>query len=152
MTTVLYRVNGGEVVKISPTNQTFDQRELAYWAVATDPNFLDGTDLREDLGGGNLGPLRQLGYAKTIDGADCRNATQPEIDNFVVAEDSDEAIMDREGAKDLFDSHPRMRKLMIAFADIIKDEINILRDQHGLADRTLAQLKTAINNRISEQD
>lgn len=148
MTTVLYRSNGGEVVKISPTNQTFDQRDATYWAVATDPNFPDGTDLRE----GGDGPLRVLGFAKIIDGADCRNATQPEIDNFAVAEAADEALMDRDRAKDLFENHPNWRKLLTAFADIIKDEINILRAQHSLPDRTLAQLKTAMLNRISEND
>lgn len=148
MTTALYRINGGEVVKISPTDQTFDQRDATYWAVATDPNFPDGTELRE----GGDGPLRVLGYAKIIDGADCRNATQPEIDNFAAAETADENLMDRDGARDLFENHPRFRKMMIAFADIIKDEINILRAEHSLADRTLAQLKTAMLNRMSEND
>jgi len=148
MTTVLYRANGGEVVKISPTNQTFDQRDPAYWSVVTNPNFPDGTELRE---GGN-GPLRVLGFAKIIDGADCRNATQPEIDGFPAAETTDENIMDRDGAIDLFQNHPRFRKMMIAFADVLKDEINILRAEHGFADRSLAQLKNAMLNRMDEDD
>ena len=37
-----------------------------------------------------------------------------------------------------------------AFADILKDEINILRAQHGLAPRTLTQLKNAIKNRVDD--
>ena len=148
MTTVLYRANGGEVVKISPTNQTFDQRDSNYWAVATDPNFPDGTELRQ----GGDGPLRVLGFAKIIDGGDCRNATAPEITAFAAAETADENIMDRDGARDLFENHPRFRKMMVAFADILKDEINILRATQSLPDRTLAQLKTAMLNRMSEDD
>ena len=35
-----------------------------------------------------------------------------------------------------------------AFALIVMDELNILRAQHGLADRTPAQLKTALRNRL----
>jgi len=148
MTTVLYRVNGGEVVKISPTNQQFDQVDSNYWAVAADPAFPDGTELRQD----ESGPMRVLGYAKIMDGGSCRNATQPEIDGFAALETADENLMDRDGAKDLFQAHPRFRKMMIAFADILKDEINILRAEHALPARTLNQLKTAMLNRMSEND
>jgi hypothetical protein len=35
-----------------------------------------------------------------------------------------------------------------AFAEIVMDEINILRSQHALAPRTLAQLKTALRNKL----
>jgi len=35
-----------------------------------------------------------------------------------------------------------------AFAQVMRDEINILRAYHGLNDRTLAQLKTAIRNKV----
>lgn len=41
--------------------------------------------------------------------------------------------------------------LLRAFADIIKDEINILRALHALPNRTLAQLKTAIANRVNDR-
>jgi hypothetical protein len=149
MTTALYRTNGGEVVKISLTDQTFDQRDTDYWTVAADPAFPDGTELRPDEG---AGPLRTLGYAKIMDGGSCRNATQPEIDAFPAALLADENLMDRDGAKDLFQFHPRFRKMMIAFADILKDEINILRAEHALPARTLNQLKTAMLNRMSEDD
>lgn len=40
--------------------------------------------------------------------------------------------------------------LLRAFADIIKDEINILRAEHGLADRTLAQLRSAITAKVND--
>ena len=39
-----------------------------------------------------------------------------------------------------------------ALADVIRDEINILRDKHSLPARTLAQLKTAIEARIDNGD
>ena len=35
-----------------------------------------------------------------------------------------------------------------AFAEIVLDEFNILRSQHGLPDRTLAQIKTALRNKL----
>ena len=43
-------------------------------------------------------------------------------------------------------SSPEMIK---AFAEIIMDELNALRSQHGLPDRTMAQLKTAMKNKLS---
>jgi hypothetical protein len=64
---------------------------------------------------------------------------------------ADAAALDanvRGGARDLFDGFDGLPLALRAFADIVKDEINILRSQHGLGDRTLAQLKTAIKNRI----
>jgi len=36
-----------------------------------------------------------------------------------------------------------------AFAEIIMDELNILRAANGLPDRTMAQLKTAMKNKLS---
>ncbi len=49
--------------------------------------------------------------------------------------------------KDTFDDEER--RLLRAFAEVVKDEINILRGQHGLAARTLAQLRTAIRNKVT---
>lgn len=45
---------------------------------------------------------------------------------------------------DRFDS-PAMLK---AFAEIIMDELNILRVANGLSERTMAQLKTAMKNKL----
>lgn len=36
-----------------------------------------------------------------------------------------------------------------AFAEVVLDEINILRAQHALAPRTLAQLRTAMRNKLN---
>lgn len=52
--------------------------------------------------------------------------------------DSEEARIDSE-------------RVLVALADIIKDEINILRAEHSLADRTLQQLKNAIKANIQGQ-
>ncbi len=150
-TTVLYRINGGEVIKISVKEQLFTDRNVTYWAVLTDPSLPDGTDIRNPADPIN-GELRELGFAKMWDGSNVRNAIQGEIDNFPVAEDTDNKLQDKDSAIDLFQNHPRFRKMMVAFADIIKDEINILRAEHGLSARTLTQLKNAIQNRISEND
>ena len=38
--------------------------------------------------------------------------------------------------------------IMRAFAEVVLDEINILRDQHSLTPRTLAQLKTAVRGKL----
>ena len=35
-----------------------------------------------------------------------------------------------------------------AFAEVVLDEINVLRQQHSLADRTLSQLKTALRGKL----
>lgn len=145
--TVLYRINGGEVGKISVKGQLFADRNTTYWGVLIDPSFLDGTDVRDSSEN-----LRVLGFAKIWDGTNVRNATQAEIDSFIVAEDNDDKLQDKDGAIELFQTHPRFRKMMIAFADVLKDEINILRATQSLPDRTLVQLKTAIQDRISEND
>lgn len=169
--TALYRKNGGEVVKISQKGQTFIDRNQIYWGLLTDPSMPDGDQCRD----GNY-DLRILGVAKIVDAGTVRNATQGEIDNFLVAENDDENQQDADGAIDLFEQHPRFRKMMTAFSDIVKDEINILRQWQmdlkmevnlatdlndlksrigGLIDlpeRNLTQLKTAIQNRISRDD
>ena len=58
----------------------------------------------------------------------------------------------RSGGKGYFNGQTPEGLAFRAFADIVKDEINILRAQHGLADRTLAQLKSAIQSRIDSGD
>ena len=174
-TTVLYRINGGEVIKISEQGQLFDERNITYWGVVTDPNFPDGADIWDE--NEDIPELRILGFAKIFNGVDTvRNATQAEIDNFALAEDEDEKQQDADGAVEILEIHPRFRKLMIACASILVDEFNILRKWDrdfknevsqalnlsnfktrvgslpDLNDRSLSQLKTAIKNRISKDD
>ncbi len=63
------------------------------------------------------------------------------VDAAVVAS---EVQRDRRIARDKID----VDRVLRAFAAIVKDEINILRRLHGLPDRTMAQLVTAIKTRI----
>ncbi len=57
-------------------------------------------------------------------------------------------LQQRETGKMTVDSPIGQGKLERAVAEIIRREINILRAQHGLADRTLAQLKTQVKSEI----
>lgn len=147
MSTVLYRIGSGEVIKISVKNQTFAERNTKYWGVLTDPQISDSVEVLDTNQN-----KRVLGFAKIWDGVNVRNATQTEIDNFVVAEDTDDKLQDKDRAVDLLQTQPQFRKLFTAFADIIRQEINILRAQHNLPDRTLVQFKNAVRNRLSEND
>ncbi|MCK5603042.1 hypothetical protein KAR91_14255 [Candidatus Pacearchaeota archaeon] len=52
--------------------------------------------------------------------------------------------IDRENAKQKIDKEMVLR----AFAEVVMDEINILRIEHSLSERTLSQLVTAIKNKI----
>ena len=177
MTTALYRIYSNEVIKISIKGQTFSDRNSALWGVLTDPSLPDGDQWR-DFDAIPIGSLRELGFSKiaNVGGNIVRNATQAEIDTFVPAEDDDDNLLDAEQATTLFQNHPQFRKMMVAFADVLKDEFNILRARQVqfqddvaaasnlgalktsvasypvLNPRTLAQLKTAIANRINKDD
>lgn len=63
------------------------------------------------------------------------------------AQAADDAL--RLAAPALLDGQVPLALLLRAFADIIKDEFNILRALHSLPDRTLAQLKAAIQSRTA---
>jgi hypothetical protein len=76
--------------------------------------------------------------------------TQVEKDTQDAAELAAHTAFVRESAKAQLDNFLTGSLFMRALADVIKDEINILRAQHLLADRTLAQLKTAIKDRIDD--
>ena len=179
MSNALYRLSTREVLKISVTAppQTFSDADPAFFGVLIGPTTPDGTNVR-DVFGVTPGPLRVLGFAKIAEpgGNNARNAIQAEIDTFAAGETDDDNQQDANRAKDLLDVHPQFRKLMIAFSDIIKDEINILRRRNeGFKDdvaaanslgdlksavagyaaqpaRTLTQLKNQLNTRINKND
>ena len=46
------------------------------------------------------------------------------------------------------DELDRAQTIMRAFAEVVLDEVNLLRGQHALAPRTLAQLKTAVRSKL----
>jgi len=61
-------------------------------------------------------------------------------------------LITRTGAKVGYDGQFSGPLMLRALSEIIRREINILRGQHSLPDRTLAQLKTAIKNAIDDGD
>jgi hypothetical protein len=68
---------------------------------------------------------------------------------------ADAAALDaaiRASGKQHFDGQIPVGLAMRAFAKIVMDEINILRAQHSLPDRTLEQLKSAIQTAIDNGD
>ena len=150
-TTVLHRVRGGEVLKISLRGQLFDDRDTVFWGVLIDPPRPDGDTVR-DLSGATPGPMRALGFAKVFDGTDVRNADQAEIDQMPIDEDEDEKDQDAAAAIVLAEVHPQFRKVVKALALITMDEINLLRAQHSLTARTKPQVLTALMNKISRDD
>ena len=148
-TTVLYRISSGEVASISVVDRTNFNVDLSYYGVLVDPPLPDGIqwfDPAPDY------QRRVLGYAKINDNGTVRNATQIEIDGFAGFALDDKNQEEANKAAEYFQNDPQFRRVMIAFAAILVDEINILRAEHGLSDRTLSQLKTAITNRISKDD
>ena len=142
----VYRISSGEVLGIGTTSSLlFDLNE--YTAIATDVVLIDGAQLQSPDGN-----WRVPQYSKIYDNGEVRNATQEEIDTFVVADRDDHNIQEASQALNDFQNNPKLRRIMTAFAAILVNEINILRAEHGLPDRTLSQFKTAIQNRISKDD
>lgn len=145
-TTVIYRISSGEVAEIWADNQ-INRMDPDIYGIVTDPPLPDGIEF--------LGPNyehRVVGYTKIKDGDIVRNATQEEIDGFSVFVVDDTNQKEANKAIDYLNNDPRFRRILIALSAIIVDEINLLRAEHGLPERTLQQLRTAIENRISKDD
>jgi hypothetical protein len=58
----------------------------------------------------------------------------------------------RKRASDLLDKVNDSEALLRALVLVMVDEINILRAEHSLADRTAAQVRTAIKNKLNSGD
>lgn len=58
----------------------------------------------------------------------------------------------RAGAAAGLDGFAEVPLALRAFADVVREEINILRALHTLTPRTLSQLKTAITNKVNSGD
>ena len=141
---IVYRLSSGEVLTVNESPIGYPPN---YFGFVTDTIAPDGLEIYDSENN-----RRILGYAKIYSGGVFRNATQEEIDTFLPAAIDDKNQKEANRAIEYFQNDPRFRRVMIAFASIIVDEINILRSEHGLPDRTLEQLKTAIQNRISKDD
>lgn len=62
--------------------------------------------------------------------------------------DAQIAAANADGARRIAKRRIDDERVLRAFAEVVMDEINILRAQHGMADRTLSQLVTAIKGKI----
>ena len=85
--TALYRISSNEVIKISLKGQDFADRDTNIWGVLTDPSLPNGSDVREELSENQLGPLRQLGFAKIAD-AGITNVQLTTLLNFLQEQDT----------------------------------------------------------------
>ena len=76
-----------------------------------------------------LGPVRQLGFKKIADPVAniVRNATQAEIDRFVVAQDEDENAQEVEEAKKLISTTSRFSKVFDALERMVITNTNEIR-------------------------
>lgn len=130
----LYRINGKEVIAASTDLNGFNDANLAFYGIVTDPATPDGVDLS----------IPKI-YLNSV----LRNATQTEIDAFAVARATDQNLQERDAAWDRIQGNDRIqRKAFKAFCSVLLDEINTLRAQHSLAPRTLQQGLTAIRNKL----
>lgn len=68
------------------------------------------------------------------------------------AQAAQQILDNRTQAQEILANVDELGVLFRAFADIVREEINILRALHSLPDRTLAQLRTAMNNKMSSGD
>ncbi len=157
MATALYRISSDEVVKISPKDQSFSDRDASVWGVLTDPTTPDGTDVR-DTSTDPVGPLRVLGFSKIAEPGsnNVRNATQPEIDTFAAAQLDDDNQLDADQAADLGDVHPQFRKTFKAILkgavrenNIMAARYNELRGEMLLASN-LADLRNRVENNTTD--
>lgn len=64
------------------------------------------------------------------------------------ARDAVDAAEETASLDAIADELDQTRSIMKAFAEVVLDEINTLRGKHGLAARTLAQLKTAVRGKL----
>jgi len=122
MVTVLYRKSSGEVLKISPHGQKFDEINGDLFGYLSDPDFPDGKYNRE-IKDEKLGPSRVKGFQKIAIPQEnlVRNATQKEINSFDNYIREDEKVMDANAALNLFESHPRFRKVFKALSNALEE-------------------------------
>ena len=134
----VYRTNGGEVESIEKSEDSYLDIKDIFLSGVTDPVLPDGP--RPD-------PPKIFIAPNTI-----RNATPAEISNFLLARNQDENLKARVDAKKLLSQDLMFRKILKSFLYVLMNEINTLRQQHGLSERTLSQLRTAIVSRIDSGD
>ncbi len=126
----LYRINGGEALGMS----TSSYGSLpTYFAEVNNPTEQDGAGLSPK---------------KIYTGGVLRNATAGEITAFAAAKVADDKAASQLAAKSLLDDGVFSSPVVRGLAELILDEINILRANDGLAARTKTQLINAIKSKI----
>lgn len=78
--------------------------------------------------------------------------TAQEISDYDAAVSAANDASVRSGAKAYMDNFSEVDLILRALAESIRGELNILRTLHSLPDRTKAQLKTAIKNKVDSGD
>ena len=103
-----------------------------------------------DLAGSNLQEL-----SITENELEVPDVTQAALDAALVGYISDQANIDAaftqvevDTALNLVRDELDTQKILKAFAELVMDELNILRAIEGLPPRTFAQLRTAIRNKV----
>lgn len=134
----IYRTNGGEVESITPSASAYLDIKNPFLSGIVDPVLPDGSRPHPP----------KIFIAPNI----VRNATQQEIDGFAVALAQDSNLKARIDAKNLLDQDLKFRKILKSLLSVMLDEVNTLRQQHGLPDRTMTQVKNAIAARIDSGD
>ena len=138
MITVLYRKRSGEVLKISPKGQMFEELNGELFGYLIDPDLPDGIENRERLDK-KMGPAGVKGFQKIAIPEDniVRNATKKEINSFDSSKQEDDKMLDLNGAIELFESHPRFRKVFKAISksiEAIEDRLDVIELQVPDAD------------------
>ena len=113
MATVLYRKDGGEVIKISKKDQGFEDADPDFYGVMKNPRFWNGTDIRQEAldprdPNAEIGPLRQEGFAKiAIPRSNLvRNATSVEISMWKECEQREQKGRDCKSARERITTDP----------------------------------------------
>ncbi len=123
----LYRLSGGEVLSQSIEVDPWPGVDTRFYGVLTDPAVDSGLD---------------PSAPKIWDGALIRNATAAEISAFPTAAQTDENLIAREEAADLFltEKGP-LAKMFRLFTLVTLDEVNVCRRLLGLTDLTITDIR-----------
>lgn len=134
----IYRTNGGEVESITASENAYLDIKNPFLSGVVDPVLPDGPRPH---------PPKIFVSPNIV-----RNATSQEIEGFAVARSQDSNLKARIDAKNLLEQDLKFRKILKSLLSVFLDEINILRQQHTLTERTMAQLRNAMTSRIDSGD
>lgn len=151
MSTLLYRNNSFEVIKVSVFDQSWDV-DTNFFTIVSDPLLPDGPAVVEDLPDGSQGPRRQLGFSKHYDvGSNTgRNSTQPEIDGYAALQTTDDNQLDADQATADVELNLRIRKVVKSIIKGAVREHNIISTHYNelraeiLAATNFNDLKTRV--------